>query len=84
MDVNYKRGKYIKFSIYLIVLVLLNLTGVTLFLRQDLTKNHKYSLSKASKKAVSTLSEPLTIKAFFTSNLPAPYNNNERYLKRSS
>jgi ABC-2 type transport system permease protein len=81
MDVNYKRGKYIKFSIYLIVLVLLNLTGVTLFLRQDLTKNHKYSLSKASKKAVSTLSEPLTIKAFFTSNLPAPYNNNERYLK---
>lgn len=81
MGANYKREKYIKFSIYVIVLVLVNLAGITLFLRQDLTKNHKYSLSKASKKVVSTLSEPLTIKAFFTSNLPAPYNNNERYLK---
>jgi len=81
MSVKNKYEKYIKFSIYFIVLVLINIAGVTLFFRIDLTQNNKYSLSKASKQVVSTLSEPLTIKAFFTKNLPAPYNNNERYLK---
>ena len=72
--------KYMKFSIYLIALVLLNLAGLTLFFRWDLTSNHIYSLSQTSKQVVATLQEPLTIKVFFTKNLPAPYNNTERYL----
>ena len=75
-----EKGKYLKFTIYCIVVVLLNIAGVTLFFRVDLTKNRVYSLSSASKKVVSTLSEPLTVKVFFNSNLPAPYNNTERYL----
>ena len=73
-------AKYSKFLIYLIVVVLLNIAGITLFFRMDLTSNKVYSLSKASKEVVSTLSEPLTVKVFFNSNLPAPYNNIERYL----
>ncbi len=73
-------GKYSKFLIYLVVVVLLNIAGITLFFRLDLTSNKIYSLSEASRKVVSTLSEPLTIKVFFSSNLPAPYNNVERYL----
>ena len=73
--------KYIRFTIYLVVVVLINIAGVTLFFRWDLTKNKVYSLSKVSKTVVSTLTEPLTIKAFFTKNLPAPYNNNERFLR---
>ena len=72
--------KYMKFSIYLLVLVLLNLAGLTLFFRWDLTSNRIYSLSPTSKQVVATLQEPLTIKVFFTKNLPAPYNNTERYL----
>ncbi|MBC2733258.1 MAG: ABC transporter permease [Desulfobacteraceae bacterium] len=72
--------KYMKFSIYLLVLVLLNIAGLTLFFRWDLTSNHIYSLSQTSKQVVATLQEPLTIKVFFTKNLPAPYNNTERYL----
>jgi ABC-type uncharacterized transport system involved in gliding motility auxiliary subunit len=47
----------------------------------DLTANKIYSISKASQKVVGTLSEPLTIKVFFTRDLPAPYNNTERYLQ---
>jgi len=39
-----------------------------------------FSLSEASERVVSTLSEPLTIKVFFTNNLPAPHNNTEQYL----
>ena len=51
-----------------------------MFFRLDLTANKIYSISDASKKVVSTLSEPLTINVFFTNNLPSPHNNTERYL----
>ena len=75
------RGRYFKFIIYLIVIVLLNMVGSTLFFRIDLTRDGIYSLSPESKKVVSTLTEPLTIKAFFTKNLPAPHNTTEQYLR---
>jgi len=74
-------GKYVKFLIYLVVVILVNAAGVTLFFRLDLTENKIYSISDASKQVVSTISEPLTINVFFTRNLPAPYNTIERYLK---
>jgi len=76
-----KSGRYLKFSIYLVAVVLVNIAGITLFFRMDLTANKVYSISKASRKVVETLSEPLTIKVFFTKDLPAPYNNTERYLQ---
>ena len=75
-----RSGKYLKFIIYLLVIVLVNVAGITLFLRMDLTKNKVYSISTASKKVVATLSEPLTINVFFTKDLPSPHNNTERYL----
>ena len=73
-------GKYLKLFIYMIVVVLINLVGATLFFRLDLTENNLYTLSQGSQKVVSTLSEPLTINVFFTKDLPAPHNNTERYL----
>ncbi|UCF03822.1 MAG: GldG family protein, partial [Deltaproteobacteria bacterium] len=73
-------GKYFKFFVYLVVIVLINLVGLTAFFRVDLTENQLYSISEASKRVVSSLSEPLTVKVFFTKNLPAPHNNTERYL----
>ena len=73
-------GKYIKFLVYLTIVVLINLVGLTLFFRLDLTANKVYSISAASRQVVATLSEPLTINVFFTKNLPAPHNNTERYL----
>ena len=75
-----KSGQYLKFIIYLVVVVLANIAGITLFFRADLTANKIYSISKASKEVVATLSEPLSIKVFFTKDLPPPYNNTERYL----
>ncbi|MGD8284281.1 MAG: GldG family protein, partial [Desulfobacterales bacterium] len=80
MSEKQRFGKYIKFIVYLIVIVLVNIAGITLFFRIDLTANKVYSISDASKKVVSTLSEPLTINVFFTKDLPAPHNNTERYL----
>lgn len=71
---------YIKFGMYVVVVILINLAGMTLFSRCDLTQNNIFSLSDASKEVVSTLEEPLTIKIFFTKNLPAPHNSTEQYL----
>ncbi len=72
--------KYYKFLAYLVVIVLVNIAGGANFFRIDLTSNGLYSLSRASKETVATLSEPLTINVFFTKDLPAPHNNTERYL----
>ncbi len=74
-------NKYYKFLTYLVVFILINLAATTLFFRIDLTRDGLYSISEVSKKVVSTLTEPLTIHVFFTKNLPAPYNNTERYLR---
>ncbi len=73
-------GRYGKLVLYIVVVVMINLVGITLFTRFDLTANRLYSLSPASKVVVSTLSEPLTLKIFFSANLPAPYNGVERYV----
>ncbi|MDR3630630.1 MAG: Gldg family protein [Desulfocapsaceae bacterium] len=75
------RNRYLKFAVYCVVIVLVNMAGTTLFFRTDLTRNGIYSLSPESKNVVSTLTEPLTIKAFFTKNLPSPYNSTEQYLR---
>ena len=76
-----KGNAYIKFLLYAVLVVLINVAGMNLFFRFDLTESGQYSLSDASRRVVSTLSEPLTIKVFFTKNLPAPYNGTERYLR---
>lgn len=73
--------KHFKFLLYIIVVVLLNLAGATLFFRFDLTANKIFSLSEASKEVVATLNEPMTINVFFTSDLPAPHNTTGKYLQ---
>ncbi|MCP4671042.1 MAG: GldG family protein, partial [Desulfobacula sp.] len=75
------KEKYFKFILYIAVIILINIVGITLFFRADLTRDKIYSLSPASSDVVATLSEPLTIKVFFSKNLPTPHNNSERYLK---
>ena len=71
----------VRFLAYLAAVILANAAGLTLFFRADLTAGKVYSLSEASRRAVATLSEPLTVKVFFTRDLPAPYNGIERYLQ---
>ncbi|MBD3415133.1 MAG: hypothetical protein GF421_11980 [Candidatus Aminicenantes bacterium] len=80
MDNIKQKSIYYKFGLYLLIIVLLNLIAINFFFRIDLTSNNLYSLSKASKQAVATLREPLTINVFFSKNLPAPYNTIESYL----
>ncbi|MFH1009621.1 MAG: Gldg family protein [bacterium] len=63
------------------ILVVINLIGVRLFARLDLTENRIYTLSAASRRAVANLQDRLTVKAYFSQDLPPPYNANARYLK---
>ncbi|MBQ0166541.1 MAG: Gldg family protein [Treponema sp.] len=69
------------FALFIIVLILLNLVGQRAFFRFDLTSSRSYSLSEASKQVVQSLDQPLTVKVFFSDNLPSPYNTVDQYLE---
>jgi len=63
------------------ILVLLNVLGLRLFLRADLTRDGAYTLSQVTKDTLRGLEEPVTVVAYFTENLPAPYSGNARYVR---
>ncbi|RPI14329.1 MAG: hypothetical protein EHM58_16650 [Ignavibacteriae bacterium] len=63
------------------ILILINIISVNLFFRLDFTSNKIYTLSDASRAIVGSLEDKLVVKAYFTDNLPAPYNNTRRYLQ---
>jgi len=63
------------------ILAIINLISLNLFSRADLTDENIYSLSESSITLVDNLNDRLTVKAFITEDLPAPHNNDARYLK---
>lgn len=63
------------------IIILVNLIAVQFFTRFDLTESKMYTLSEASKNLVRGLDDKFLVKAYFTADLPAPYNNNRRYLQ---
>lgn len=64
-----------------LILVVVNLIGLNVFGRLDLTDDRVYSLSKASIELAENLDDPVTVTAWFTDKLPAPYSANRRFLK---
>lgn len=63
------------------ILILLNVLGVFFFGRVDVTRNQLFSLSEGSQRMVSGLEDKLEITAYFTQNLPPPFNATERYVR---
>lgn len=74
-------NKFLKFTFYFAVIVLINIISVQFFLRVDLTAIKMYSLSRASRQAVKTLQEPLTVRVFFSSDLPGEYLDLQQYFE---
>ncbi|MBN2532264.1 MAG: Gldg family protein [Spirochaetales bacterium] len=74
-------SKFLKFTIYFAIIVLINIISVQYFLRIDLTAIKMYSLSRASRQAVKTLQEPLTVRVFFSSDLPGDYLDLQQYIE---
>lgn len=63
------------------ILVLLNIIGVGVFARVDLTRGGTYTLSEATQETLAGLEDPVKITAYFTPNLPPPFTNLERDVK---
>lgn len=63
------------------VCVLLNLVSSRVYFRLDCTENKIYSLSPATEKILSRLTDPFRIRVFFDENLPPEYDHQRRYLQ---
>ena len=63
------------------ILIILNIVSRNIFFRWDLTENKMYSLFDSSKSIVKKIDDRLTMKVYFSDNLPGEYGNNRRYLQ---
>lgn len=52
------------------IIIVANLISQQWFFRLDLTENNQYTLSKATKDILRNLEEPVTVKAYFSENMP--------------
>ena len=76
------KNSFLIFSLGVVIgLILLNLVARDIFKRFDLTDNSMYSLSSSSKKIVSNLDDLLTMKVYFSDNLPNELGNTRRFLQ---
>jgi len=62
-------------------LVLLNILGLSIFSRVDLTQEKRFTLSEATKNTLGDLEDNLTVRAYFTKDLPPPANTLARDVK---
>ena len=72
---------YLKIGTVLVALILLNVISRDRFKRLDLTDNKMYSLSSSSKEVVSQVDDLLTMKVYFSSDLPNELGNTKRFLQ---
>lgn len=63
------------------ILILVNILSVRYFVRFDLTENKKYSISDSTVSILHDLEDLVTVKAYFTSDLPAQFLPTKQYLK---
>lgn len=62
-------------------LVLLNVLSVFYYTRIDLTERRLHSLSDGTKRLLSNLEDRLTVRAYFSKDLPPPFNSHERAVR---
>jgi len=65
-----KSNIFIQMAIVFGIIVVVNLISEGLYFRLDFTEDKRYTLSKATKDMVSNLDEVITVKAYFTEELP--------------
>ncbi len=78
--INWIKSPKSDFILFIILIVLVNLVGTRAFFRIDTTASQSFSLSQGSKELVQNLEEPLSVKVFFSENLPSPYNTTHQYV----
>ena len=63
------------------IIILINIISDMYFYRLDFTADKRYTLSKATGDILSSLKQPVTIKAFFSDNLPPEFAKTKRDFK---
>ena len=81
MKVDNKKSFLVYTVILVASLVFLNLISRNIFKRFDLTDTQMYSLSSSSQSVISKIDDLMTIKVYFSNDLPGNYANNRRYLQ---
>ena len=81
MKLELKKSIVVPGIIVLTGLILLNLISRNWFVRLDLTDNKMYSLSHSSRNVINNIDDLLTMKVYFSDDLPGEYGNNRRYLQ---
>jgi gliding-associated putative ABC transporter substrate-binding component GldG len=76
-----KNKIYISIILVVAILFVANLISQSFFLRLDFSEDKQYTLSKATKNLLKNLSEPVTVKAYFTEGLPTQYAQIEKDFK---
>ena len=61
---------YISTGLVILIIVAINLVSNEFHLRLDFTEDHEYTLSKATQDILNDLEDPVTVKAYFSQNLP--------------
>jgi gliding-associated putative ABC transporter substrate-binding component GldG len=65
-----KNKLYVSIILVVTILAVINLISQSFFLRLDFSESQQYTLSKSTKDILKNLTEPVTIKAYFSENLP--------------
>lgn len=60
-------------ALVIAIIVAVNLVGQEFHLRLDLTEDREYTLSPATRDILNNLEDVITVKAYFSENLPAQY-----------
>ena len=68
-------------GVVLVILIILNLISRNWFGRIDFTKEKMYTLSESSRSVVEKIEDLMTMKVYFSGNLPGQYGNNRRFLQ---
>ena len=79
--VKTKSTALVTIVIVLAIILIVNLLSLNIFARWDITESKKFSISDTSRKTIQRLEDRLTVKVFFTEDLPAPHNGDRRYLR---
>lgn len=65
-----KSGYYTTTALLVGIVIVINLLSYEYHLRLDLTEDRQYTLSKATENILTDLEEPVTVKAYFSKDLP--------------
>ncbi len=80
-NIDLKKSVFVPGILLFVILFLLNSISQNWFHRWDLTDNDMYSLSSSSESVVKQVDDLLTMKVYFSDDLPGEYANNRRYLQ---